>query len=100
MQNKNQSASELLHDSNFNQALGNLVNSANKTQANQESLLDKVQSLLQSEQEIGLYVLPGLDEYEFDSEIDAIDQDENDGQDESSEDIENFFTDIKMQAVE
>jgi len=45
-----------------------MVEEGEKKELAHDSLFDKVTTLLSSDQEIGIYVMPGIDAFEFDSD--------------------------------
>ena len=65
----------------FNEAMTSLVaaNDQAKNRAEMDfdydGIHDKLSNLLQGDHEIGLYVMPGVEDFEFDSENEAVDLD-------------------------
>ena len=77
-----QSASELLQTEQFNQALASLhpIDQDPSQRNDQElrSMHEKLESLLQQDGDVGLYLMPGIGDFEFDSDAEAMDLDEAD----------------------
>lgn len=57
------------------------------------AIQDRLTTLLQGDEQIGLYVMPGMEDFEFDSENEAIDLDCYEDGDEEKIDMDRFFTD-------
>ena len=99
LDNKGSCASEMIHSDQFKENLTSLGDGSNKKEQAYDSIFDKVSTLVNGDQEIGIYIMPGIDVFEFDSEQDAIELDEQHScyemnNEESDIDIDGFFTEI------
>ena len=57
---------------------------------------DKLSTLLQGDNEVGLYVMPGMEDFEFDSENAAYDPDHAEIEDDEVMDMDGFFADMDV----
>ena len=58
-------------------------------------LQDKLSTLLQGDNEVGVYVMPGIEDFEFDSDNEALDPDQE-GDEDAVMDMDGFFADIDL----
>ena len=98
VENKGSCASEIIQSEQFQQLLANMAEEGEKKKPASDSLNDKLSTFLTSDQEIGIYVMPGIDVFEFDSDKDAIEEQnscyEEINSADSDMDIDGFFTEI------
>lgn len=97
--NATTSASELIQTDQFNEALDSIKDARSTKDGEKayEGIVDKFQTLMQSGEEIDLYVMPGVNDFEFDSDQDALDMDDLDNfdsEDDANIDMEEFFGDF------
>ena len=101
LESNNKSASELVRSDEFNQALNSMEELEKQKRDKKYSkvcdeLIDKYKTLVQGDDELGIYVMPGMQEIAFDYDTPVLEEfdDDNYVEEEEAIDMEYFFGEI------